>query len=468
MPAPPKDQRLIVVSSRAPYSVRGAPTELKAERAVGGLVAGLDPIMQERGGLWIAWGDTGGDRRGLRRVEVPIEAPRYALRLVHLTDKEVSGFYSGLSNNALWPLAHYFIGRCKFSTEEWETFLQVNQKIARAVLDEYRPGDVIWVHDYQLALVPHMIRTRRKRARILFFWHVPFPAREVFAVFPWRAELLLGLLDSNVIGFHTVEYARNFLQCVNKVLGLKVLRKKGTVRLEDRRVKVRAFPMGVDAEALAQLADSAEVKQHVRELRRQLRARHLALAVDRLDYTKGVLERLEAIEVFLEQNPAYHERFVFLQVMVPSRTRVGEYRRMKEDIDRSIGRINGRFSRSGWVPIHYYFRMLALPSLAAHYRAADVALVTPLRDGMNLVAKEYVACHPEERGVLVLSEFAGAVEEMSDALVVNPYNPQEVAKTLAAALEMPLPEKRRRMRRMRELVAAHDLRHWAQACLSSM
>ncbi|MBI2058189.1 MAG: trehalose-6-phosphate synthase [Nitrospirae bacterium] len=468
MRASPENSRVIVVSSRAPYSIRGTPTELKAERAVGGLVAGLDPVMQARGGLWVAWGDTGSERRRIRRVEVPIDKPRYSLKLVHLTEREVSDFYSGLSNNGLWPLAHYFVGRCRFSADEWETFVKVNQKIARAVSDEVRPGDLVWVHDYQLALVPRLIRERRKRAKILFFWHVPFPAREVFTVFPWRKELLAGLLESNVIGFHTDGYARNFLQCVNKVLELKVLRKKGIVRMANHRVRVRSFPMGVDVGELQRLAASKEVKQNVRDLRRYFRARHLALAVDRLDYTKGVLERLEAVELFLEQYPAYHEKFVFLQIMVPSRTRVEEYRKMKEEIDRSIGRINGRFSRGGWVPIHYFYRMMALPSLVAYYGAADVALVTPLRDGMNLVAKEYVACHPDERGVLILSEFAGAAEAMSDAIIVNPYNPQEVARGLAWALALPLREQRKRMRKLREHVLEQDLKHWAESCLSSI
>ena len=458
------DRRLVVVSNRAPVDVhRGV--ERRFVPTVGGMVSALMPVFKAAGrGLWIAWSGES-SQKSQERIPLPADDPSFMLRCVQLSERDVSGSYYGLSNRGLWPLAHYFVGRCQFRLEQWHSYRHVNELFARVVLEELRPKDLVWVQDFHLATLPGLLREARRNLPIGLFWHVPFPAWAVFGILPWRRPLLEGMLGSDVIGFHVQSYARNFLACVERFLGLPVDYELGTVTLKDRQVRVVAWPIGIDAEGFETLARAPDVQLRAARIRRQLGSQQMILGVDRLDYTKGILERLQGYERFLEQSPAFRRRVTFVQIAVPSRERVDEYRRMKREIDESVGRISGRFTSDGWVPVRYLYRSVPPLDLAAHYVAADLALVTPLRDGMNLVAKEYVASRVYDDGMLMLSEFAGAAEGLPEAVRVNPYNIDDVASQIRAALTMPREESSERMRRMRARVKREDIGWWLRGFL---
>ncbi len=321
------------------------------------------------------------------------------------------------------------------------------------------------MQDFHLATVPARVRTARPDVHIGLFWHVPFPEPSVFGILPWRRPLLEGMLGSDVIGFHLSSYARNFLACVERFTGATVDHDRGTVRVAGREVRAVAWPIGIDAEAYERLARRPEIELRAGRIRRQLGSAKMILGVDRLDYTKGILERLHGFERLLEHSPGFRRQVAFFQIAVPSRERVEEYRRMKREIDEAVGRISGRFTAEGWVPIRYVYQSMAQPELTAHYVAADVALVTPLRDGMNLVAKEYVASRVHDDGVLILSEFAGAAEDLPEAVRVNPYSADDMAEQIRHALAMPLPEMRTRMAALRRRVKEHDIGWWLRGFL---
>ena len=458
-------RRLVVVSNRAPVDMRRGP-ERRLVPTVGGLVSAFMPVFKAAGrGLWIAWSGHATGPRAYDRVDLPPDDPSFTLRFVRLSERDVSGSYNGLANRGLWPLAHYFVGRCQFRLEHWQSYQRVNEVFAAAVLEELQPNDLVWVQDFHLAMMPGLVRKARPDTAIGFFWHVPFPEPSVFGILPWRIPLLTGMLGSDVIGFHLESYARNFLACVERFVGLPVDYDRGTVRVQGREVRVVAWPVGVDADEFTALARRPEIELRAGRIRRQLGSAKMILGVDRLDYTKGILERLYGFERFLEHNPSFRRRVTFFQIAVPSRERVEEYRRMKRDIDEAVGRISGRFTAEGWVPIRYVYQSMPQAELTAHYVAADLALVTPLRDGMNLVAKEYVASRVHDDGVLMLSEFAGAAEDLPEAVHVNPYNGDDVAQQIRGALTMSLEEMRTRMRALRARVKRHDLRWWLQGFL---
>lgn len=459
------DRRLVVVSNRAPVDIhRGV--ERRFVPTVGGMVSALMPVFKAAGrGLWIAWSGGESSRKSRERIALPPDDPCFTLRCVQLSERDVSGSYYGFSNRGLWPLSHYFVGRCQFRLEQWQSYRRVNELFARVVLDELKPNDLVWVQDFHLATLPGLIRERRPQQPIGFFWHVPFPESSVFGILPWRGPLLEGMLGSDVIGFHIPSYAHNFLACVERFLHLPVDHQRGVVTLPTREVRVVAWPIGTDAEGFEALARAQDVQLRAGRLRRQLGSAHMILGVDRLDYTKGILERLHGFERFLEQSPAFRRRVTFVQIAVPSRERVDEYRRMKREIEESVGRISGRFTSEGWVPVRYLYRSVPPLELAAHYVAADLALVTPLRDGMNLVAKEYVASRIYDDGMLMLSEFAGAAEGLPEAVRVNPYNIDDVAAQIRAALTMPREESGERMRRMRARVKQEDIGWWLRGFL---
>jgi trehalose 6-phosphate synthase len=459
------DRRLVVVSNRAPVDVRRGP-ERRIVPTVGGMVSALTPVFKAAGrGLWIAWSGSASGRLPQHRVDLPPDDPSFTLRFVHLTERDVSGSYYGFANRGLWPLAHYFVGRCQFRSEQWQTYERVNGIFASAVLEELRPRDLLWVQDFQLATVPAKVRAARPDVPVGFFWHVPFPEPSVFGILPWRRQLLEGMLGSDVIGFHLQSYARNFLACVERFTTATVDHDRGIVSLAGRQTRVVAWPIGIDAEEYERLARSPEIELRAGRIRRQLGSAKMILGVDRLDYTKGILERLHGFERLLEHSPGFRRQVTLFQIAVPSRERVEEYRRMKREIDEAVGRISGRFTAEGWVPIRYVYQSMAPPELTAHYVAADLALVTPLRDGMNLVAKEYVASRVHDDGTLILSEFAGASEDLPEAIRVNPYNSDDVAEQIRHALGMPLAETRARMAALRARVRAHDIRWWLRGFL---
>ena len=449
----------MVASNRGPYVVRGR----SRVRSVSGLVSALEPPVRASGGVWVAWSGGHATPDGTDAAEAG-----YRWREVHLSAEEVAGYYHGFANRVLWPLCHYFLEKCDFRKGHWETFVRVNRKFAAEILAVADDDDIIWVHDYHLALVPHFLRPGLTRQRLGFFWHIPFPPRDLFQVLPWAGEILRGMLGSDLVGFHSPGYVDNFLSCVRDLPGVRVDRERQGVEYGSRRVLVRAFPAGIDCGYFRALADRSDVAPAAARLRRMLGVERLGLAVDRLDYSKGILERLHALELFWERYPEYRGRVSVIQIAVPSRTEVEAYRALRREVEEAVGRVNGRFSDGHWLPVYYLCRAFTQEELAVYYAAVDVALVTPLRDGLNLVAKEYVATRTDGRGVLVLSRFAGAAEELKEALLVNPYDLEDMVAKIRAAFDMPVTEQVRRMQALQERVRRHDISWWVGSFLGTL
>jgi trehalose 6-phosphate synthase/phosphatase len=450
------DQRLIVLSNRLPVTVRRSHGRIRVERSAGGLVAALDPAMRERGGEWIGWP---GARIGPDET-LPVPDGDYDLVPVPLSTTEIRRYYHGFSNGTLWPLFHSLLERTSLERRDWESYEEVNARFAGEAHARMGPGDLVWVHDYHLARCPHWLRQLRPEARVAYFLHIPFPPFDVYRILPWNREVLRGMLASDLVGFHSPGYVSNFLDCVDRLLGERVDRETGRVEHGDRTVRVEAFPLGIDYEAYASRARVAPVP-------RRPSPEKIVLGVDRLDYTKGIPERIRAYERLLELHREHRGNVVLIQVAVPSREQVSEYQRLKRELDELVGRINGRFGTSVWTPIRYIHRSISPERLSALYRDARVALVTPLRDGMNLVAKEFVASQTDDPGVLVLSRLAGAAETMLEALLVNPYNLDSVAEALHTALTMPRDQRETRMRALQRRERRNDLHAWLASFLEA-
>jgi trehalose 6-phosphate synthase/phosphatase len=369
----------------------------------------------------------------------------------------------------LWPILHSLAPTIRLGRQQWESYESANAAFAERVLKASRPTDLIWVQDFHLMLLPGMVRRRRSRARIGWFCHIPWPGHDFFEILPWRRAILDGLLGADLLGFHTEGYADNFLGCVDALVpDARVDFARKSVRLSDHTVRVTVSPIGIPLDEIQTLASDPEVTAEVERIQRWVDNRRIILGVDRLDYTKGIPHRIHAFEQLLRSDRAARNRYVLVQIMVPSRTDVRAYADLKTEIDRLVGDINGRFSSAGRVPIQYFYRNLPATQLYAHYRAADVALVTPLRDGMNLVALEFAACRIHGGGVLVLSEFAGAAQYLNDALIVNPYDIQGLSHTLREALAMPAEEAARRMHGLRAQVHKLDVHRWADDYLDQL
>ncbi|HQZ40361.1 MAG TPA: bifunctional alpha,alpha-trehalose-phosphate synthase (UDP-forming)/trehalose-phosphatase [Vicinamibacterales bacterium] len=459
-------ERLLIVSNRLPVSAWLGAGRVRLSSASGGLATGLKPWHERSNGLWIGWPGDISRFSDAQRAELDRELAARGIAPVHLTSEHIDRYYHGFSNRVIWPLFHYLIDRVPVQAAGWEAYRQVNQLFADLVAREYRPGDTIWVHDYQLMLVPSLLRERLPEARIGFFLHIPFPSSEVFRTLPWRAAILDGLLGADLIGFHTFGYLRHFLNSLQYVRGIEA--DIDRVRLGERDVKVGVFPMGVDAARFTELARDADVAAEAEEIRREAGGRRILLGIDRLDYTKGIPRRLQAVARLLTAEPELRDKVRYIQVAVPSRGEVDAYQRFKRQVEESVGRINGACGTVHSAPIHYMHRSVPLRQLVALFAAADVMLVTPLRDGMNLVAKEFVASRVDEDGVLVLSEFAGAAAELDGAMVVNPYDVDGVAETIRQALAMPVGERRARMTSLRRRVAEHDIHAWARGFLTEL
>lgn len=446
---------LVVVSNRLPFTTVHAEGRVRFKRSPGGLVAALDPALSRRGGVWIGWA-------GLETEDpasgVEMMAPRSSkvhYRSVALSRREVALYYGGFSNRTLWPLFHYFLARTEIDSSTWEMYERVNQRFAEVAAEASDDESLVWVHDYQLLRMPRHLRRLAPHRRIAFFLHIPFPAYEVFRILPWARSLIRGMLSCDLVGFQSSEHTDNFVDCAERMLGCSVNRSAGIVQFEGRPVSVQAHPIGIDEGHFRRLAE------RVKPQREKTKVVEI-LGLDRLDYTKGIPERLLAVELFFERYPAYRGKTVFVQLAVPSRTSVAEYQELKREVDERVGRINGRFSDRGWSPIRYLVRSVSQEELVAMYRQARVALVTPLRDGMNLVAKEYVASQLDDNGVLILSEFAGAAEELKEAIMVNPYDVNEVADSLHRALLMPDDERRARMLGLRHRVRGGEVQGWVR------
>ncbi len=463
--------RLLLVSNRLPITVRGDRGQLQISRSAGGLATGLKGVHADPSSLWIGWP---GDTTRLpepQRAELAAALDTMRVRPVPLSPAEVAAYYDNFSNGVLWPLFHYLLDRVPLEATTWDTYVRVNERFADVVAESARPGDVAWVHDYHLCLVPALLRKRVPGLRIGYFLHIPFPAAEVFRTLVWRRAILEGLLGADVIGFHTAAYRRHFADAAALVLGHRMERAARpehvqNLRVGGRTVRLVVAPMGVDVAAIGRIAVSGNVAADSAALRQP--GTRLLLGIDRLDYTKGIPRRLLAFERLLEREPSLRGKVRLLQVAVPSREKVDAYRHIRRHVEEHVGRINGLYTQGSTVPIHYVYRSLSEEQVVAHYRAADVMLVTPLRDGMNLVAKEFVAARDDLDGVLVLSELAGAAAELGAALQVNPYDINGVAEALANALSMPESERRLRMHTLRQQVAAGDVHVWADGFLTHL
>ncbi|MCF7803769.1 MAG: trehalose-6-phosphate synthase [Candidatus Marinimicrobia bacterium] len=441
------------------------------DATVGGLVSALIPIMRSSGGMWVSWagGDLEDKDKLPARQQIPGKDPTFLQRRVFLTEKEVNNYYYGFSNQALWPLCHYFLERSNFEEEHWAAYRSVNRKFADAILEDVdTENDLLWLQDYHMALVAGMLKDENSNIRSSIFWHIPFPHMDFFRFIPWRVELLEGMLGNDVIGFHLPQYCLNFGRAVETILGYEWNRKKYEIYVGDRTVKLLPRGIGINYDYFNNLGSSEEVINKAREIKDDLSSEKLILGVDRLDYTKGIKERLLTLEKFFDEYPEYCQKVSFLQIAVPSRTGVPEYQELKDEIDYQIGRINGKYSREGWIPIHYFYRGLPQEELVAYYRAADVALITPIRDGMNLVAKEFAATRSDVDGALILGELAGVASEFPDLVAVNPFDLESGAKALKAAIEMPLEKKRETMQQMRKQVRRKDLKWWIEENLSML
>ncbi len=449
--------KLIIVSNRLPVKLQEKEGELEYKTSEGGLATGLGSIYKQGDNLWIGWpGLVVEDDKKQQRIREDLRPE--SMQPVFLTETEIKEFYEGFSNETLWPTFHYFSQYAEYDQQLWETYVQVNQKYCDAVVEQAGPEDTIWVHDYQLLLLPSMLRERLPNSTIGFFQHIPFPSYEVFRLLPWRKELLEGMLGSDLVGFHTYDDMRHFLSSVNRLVGYGSMH--GWIQTNNRSLLVDSFPMGIDYEKYNQTAALEEVIKREKIYRGNLNAEKVILSIDRLDYSKGIAQRLKAFELFLEQYPDFHERVTLLMLVVPSRDAVEKYKELKEEVDELVGRINGKYSRISWNPIQYFYRSYPLETLSAFYRMADVALVTPMRDGMNLVCKEYIASKLDKKGVLILSEMAGASKELSDALLINPNDINQMVEALHTALTMPEEEQIAHMSNMQESLQRYNIHHW--------
>jgi trehalose 6-phosphate synthase len=467
-------KRLVVVSNRLPVVLERANGEWTARPGAGGLVTALSPVLGHRGGLWVGWpGITTEEASGnwRRKITRAFHEAGYDLVPLLLEREQFELFYGGFANQVLWPLFHDLLESCRFKPAFWSGYLEVNELFAEEVRKRRRRGDLIWVQDYQLIHAAHFLRQRRVENKLAFFLHIPFPQPDVFKRLPWRRQVVRALLDYDLVGFQTMRDRNNFIGCARELVPELRISTKGAVAraiLGERELGIGAFPISIDYRKFSGDARQTAVSQELERLRREVGDQRVVLGLDRLDYTKGIPERLRGFRTFLDRHPEWRGKVTLLQVLVPSRESVQRYSELKAEVDRLIGQLQGRYGSAGWVPVNYQFRSLSRVELLAHYRLADAMLVTSLKDGMNLVAKEYCACRNDNDGVLLLSEFAGAASQLGrHALIVNPFDSKGVGEALHRALSMDEPERRQRMRRLRSVIRRRDIFWWVQRFLEA-
>ncbi len=461
-------KRVIAVSNRLPFTVKEEGRGLRFIPSLGGLATGLSSCLnylrehssELQDYVWVGWPGIVASEDRKKEIETRSRAEFSAIP-VFLSEAQIGGYYDGFCNKTIWPLFHYFQVYTNYSEDHWARYLEVNQEFCRTLVQMADPEDTIWIHDYHLMLLPAMIRQQLPSAAIGFFLHIPFPNLEIFRLLPskWRREILKGMLGSDLIGFHTNDYRQDFLRCVIRILGLEA--NMGELIVGDRLVKAETFPMGIDYRKFHEKACSATIRHGKDRLQTQLGRVRIILSVDRLDYTKGIVNRLEAFQIFLENYPEWRGKAVLVLIVAPSRVDVERYEMMKNQIEALVGKINGQFGSTNWTPIIYMFKTLSFSPLVEMYASTDVALITPLRDGMNLIAKEYVASRVDKKGVLILSEMTGAAKELLEAVIVNPNNRNEIADALHEALSMPEQEQIRRNAIMQQRLQRYDVVRWA-------
>jgi alpha,alpha-trehalose-phosphate synthase [UDP-forming] len=464
----------VVVSNREPYIHTFSGNKIVTQVPASGLTVALDPVMQACGGTWVAYGSGDADREVVdkdNKVGVPPEEPRYSLKRIWLSKEEEDGYYYGLSNEALWPLCHIVYIRPVFEEADWNTYKKVNEIFARNVLNEV--GDrkaFVFIQDYHLTLLSRLIKEKNPNIITAQFWHIPWPHREAFRVCPWQEEVLKGLLGNDLLGFHIRYHCNNFMDTVDRAIEAKVDWERYQITCGGRKTAVSPFPISVDFEALAKFAQSQEVVAQAKELRERLNldGKIIGVGFDRLDYTKGIPDRLRAVGRFLEKYPGYKEKVVFIQAGVRSRVEIAEYKKLSAEIDRMEEEVNSRWATGNWKPIVYLREHQSQTALMALRRLADFFVVSSLHDGMNMVAKEFVASRFDEDGVLILSPFTGAARELVDAVLVNPYATDHFADAIKDAVEMPKAERQKRMRKMRDVVRENNIYKWAADIISDL
>ena len=460
--------RLIMISNRLPVSVSKENGELAFHSSVGGVATGIASLEEPKERLWMGWPGLSNEQINKKEADkIKKELKSRGCIPLFLSDQEIEEFYAGFSNKTIWPLFHYFSTKSSFTEGYWNTYKQVNQAFCDEIIKHIKPDDQIWIHDYQLMLLPGMLREKMPDADIGFFLHIPFPTFELIRHLPWRYEILEGILGADLVGFHEYDYVRHFLSSVYRIAGHE--HHLSELVVGDRLVRVDAFPMGIDYTKFSQSGQLPEVKAQINNFINEKELK-LIISVDRLDYTKGILERLNAYNSFLLENPEYHEKVSLMIIAVPSRTKVDDYADLRDQIEVTVGRINGQFSTVNWTPIQYLYRSLPFDQLAALYNIADIALITPLRDGMNLVAKEFVACQEQRdhQGVLILSEMAGAASELGESIVINPFDHGKLVNAIKDALEMPDKERSRRNKLMQKRLSRYTVGHWAEDFLKRL
>jgi trehalose 6-phosphate synthase len=420
-------------------------------------------VLESQGGVWVGMGE---DPDLPTRQAYPADDPDFVVRRVPLSDDELNGYYYGMANRVLWPVSHYLIQHLELNESFLNTYRSVNERFANAVLEETtdRADEVIWIQDYHQMLSPRMIRAERPNATIGQFWHIPWPAMEVFRVLPWSRELLRGMLGCDLIGFHVEEYVDNFIESAAVLLDAEV--DGNVIRYDGHETRAEAHPIGIDVERFKRMAHDDAIRTKAQEFRERMGTDHIVIGIDRLDYTKGIHSRMLAFEQFLEENPAYHGNVSFFQIATPSRSKLESYKQIRREVDEVVGRINGRFARESWVPVNYRYRTYTQYELCAFYRAADAALITPLRDGMNVVTQEFITA--SQTGVLILSELTGAAYLLPEAVQVNPYDQNGLARSIKRALEMPADEKTERLDGLKQTIERLDVHRWADAFLDSL
>lgn len=451
--------KIIIIANRLPIKIEREEEGFCIVRSEGGLATGLGSLETDTEIFWVGWPGIHTEDEN-EKQEIIRKLYEMNFHPVFLSADQIENYYEGYSNSTIWPLCHYFFSYMEYRAEYWGAYQEVNRLFCREAIPFIEKEDMVWVQDYQLMLLPKMIRMEKPDTNIGYFHHIPFPSYELFRVLPEREAVLEGLLGADLIGFHTHDYMRHFISAIYRVLDLNCTLDE--INLQDRTVHVDAFPMGINYEQFHNAPTLPEVREKSEMLREELGDTTVILSVDRLDYSKGILHRLQGFKQFLEHNPEYHKKVSLAMIVVPSRDNVDIYADLKTKIDQTISEINGQYSRLGWTPIYYFYRSFSFEELVAMYNIAEIALVTPLRDGMNLVAKEYLACKGENNGVLILSEMAGAAIELQDAITINPNDAVEIEQAIVDALTMPEAEKKERLHKMQERISTQDVKKWAK------
>ncbi|WP_432712885.1 bifunctional alpha,alpha-trehalose-phosphate synthase (UDP-forming)/trehalose-phosphatase [Pedobacter sp.] len=456
--------KTIIVSNRLPVKITETDGKYTLSPSEGGLATGLGSVYKTGGNIWIGW--PGIEVPLERQEEVKAQLATLNLIPVFLTQEEINLYYEGFSNEVLWPVFHYLVTYAHFEQDYWDFYKTVNAKFRDVVEQQLVEGDTVWIHDYQLLLLPCLIRKIQPQVTIGFFQHIPFPSYEIFRLIPWREEILNGMIGADLIGFHTFDDVRHFLSTTTRLTGAKSA--NNVITWNERQIVVESFPMGIDDRKFEQLSNRPKVKAHVANFKKSRNNEAFILSIDRLDYSKGIIQRLQAYELLLQTHPQYIGKLALYMVVVPSRDTVPQYKELRDRIDQMVGNINASYRTMDWLPIHYFYRSFSVELLSALYSAADICLVTPMRDGMNLVSKEYVASRTENNGVLILSEMAGASKELNDALIVNPNNMGDVMRAIVTAIEMPLEEQKIRMSSMREVVKKYNIHLWVKNFITKL